>query len=97
MRLWSDGAFILLYYFVVVYAGTSTPFAFHQLTSVCITLYPQYFPLLRIAKRCPPTPHDELHQRLFFKCRLADAGARRRWLPGPFDGHSLRASVCLWL
>lgn len=97
MRLWSDGAFILLYYFIVVYSRAPQ----HPLLSInshlCITLYPQYFPLLRIAKRCPPTPHDELHQRLFFKCRLADAGARRRWLPGPFDGHSLRASVCLWL
>lgn len=57
------------------------------------TLYPPYLPLLCVAKRCPPTYHDEHHRRLFCKCRLADAGARRRWYSGPFDDRSLRASI----
>lgn len=69
------------------------PFPFHQRLSLGTTLYPPYFPLLCIAKRCPPTYHDEHHQRLFVKCRLAVAGARCRWLPGPFDDRSLRASI----
>ena len=54
---------------------------------------PPSFPLLCIAKRCRSTSHAEHHRRLFCKCRLADAGARRRWLPDPFDDRSLRASI----
>lgn len=49
--------------------------------------------LLCVAKRCPPTYHDEHHRRLFSGCRLADAGARRRWHPGPLDDRHLCAST----
>ena len=68
---------------------------FYQLVSLSLgtTLYPPYFPLLCIAERCPPTYHDEHHQCLFCKCRLADAGARRCWHPGPFNDRNLCASI----
>ena len=80
---------------IVVRLGTSTfpSLPSNSYLSLGTSLYPLYLPLLPIAKRCPRTYHDEHHRCLFLKCRLADAGARRRWHPGPFDDRSLCAST----
>jgi hypothetical protein len=81
--------------------GTSPSLPFPSLSA---NTYPslnstRYTPslLLCVAKRCPPTYHDEHHRRLFSECRLADAGARRCWQSGPLDDRHFCASVYVLL
>jgi hypothetical protein len=87
------GALFLFGIIVVQARHLNFPFHQHVSFSPGTTPYPPYFPLLCIAKRFPLTYHDEHHWCFFFKCRHADAGARRCLHPGLFDDWNLRASI----
>jgi hypothetical protein len=68
--------------------------SFTSLPSLATLLFiPPTSLLLRVAKRRPSTYHGEHYGCRFCKCRLADAGARRRWPPGPFDDRYLSRSI----